>query len=169
MSEVFLALGANLGDRKLNFFKTIDQLKKIGKIKTIGGLYQSNAYGYTDQPFFLNSALLMETEMKPETLLVSCKNIEKIVGRKKDYRWRAREIDLDIIFYGNLVSRKKNLTIPHPDFHNRRFVLLPLADICKKFISPTHLVSVGELLKICPDTTPIKLISKKWYYSEPQI
>jgi 2-amino-4-hydroxy-6-hydroxymethyldihydropteridine diphosphokinase len=169
MSKVFLALGANLGDRRLNFIKSIDQLKKIGNIKAIGGLYQSSAYGYTKQPFFYNSALLLDTTLAPDALLVACKGIEKLVGRKYRRRWRPRELDLDIIFYGNIVFNNKKLTVPHPDFHNRRFVLLPLVDICDNFISPTHTMTIAEILKNCPDTTSIKLISKKWYSNEPQL
>ncbi len=144
-------------------------MQEQNTILRIAPLYRSSAYGYTHQPDFLNTALLLETTAKPFDLLKCLKSIEESVGRKQRIRWGPREIDLDIIFYDEEVLNTPELTIPHPDFHNRRFVLQPLADIAPDFISPTHRKSVKELLNKCADKTTITLIATEWYGNGLQI
>lgn len=163
MSGVFIALGANVGDRQGNLLLAVELLQDCGKIERVSKLYQSSAYGFSEQPDFLNAVVMLKTRMQPEVLLSACKKIESKVGRKKRFHWGPREIDLDIIFYGKRIIRKENLTIPHRDFHRRCFVLKPLADIAENFVSPTHGKTVLELLKNCCDTTKIGLISTNWY------
>ena len=97
MAEVFIALGSNLGDRLNYLIKSVNLLNLIGNVSSIAKLYQSSAYGFTAQPFFLNSAILLQTDIVPLNLLERLKNIEREVGRKKRIRWGPREIDLDII------------------------------------------------------------------------
>jgi len=169
MAEVYLALGSNLGDRRQYLIQAVNSLQEKDKILMIAPLYRSSAYGYTNQPDFLNTALLLETTAKPFDLLKFLKSIEESVGRKQRIRWGPREIDLDIIFYDDEVLNTPDLVIPHPDFHNRRFVLQPLADIAPDFISPTHRKSVKELLNKCADKTTITLIAMEWYGNGLQI
>jgi len=163
MTEVYIALGSNLGDRLKNLISAVDYLKDIGMLQALGGLYRSDAYGFTEQPDFYNSVVSLKTSLAPVILLDRLKEIERKLGRKKGVRWGPREIDLDIIFYGQLILNRRELIIPHPDFHNRKFVLMPLVDIAENFISPTHRKSVLMLLKACRDTTRTDLIAKKWY------
>ena len=137
-------------------------MQKTERILMIAPLYLSSAYGYTDQPDFFNTALVMETTAGPFDLLKFLKSIEEIVGRKQRIRWGPREIDIDIIFYHDKVLNTPELVIPHPDFHNRRFVLQPLADLAPDFISPTHRRSVQELLNQCTDKTTITQIATEW-------
>lgn len=163
MTDVYIALGSNL-DNRLNYLKkAVDLLNSLGNIPVTGGLYESSAYGFTDQPSFLNSALLLKTELKPIDLLNRLKEIEIKVGRKKRIHWGPREIDLDIVFYDKKTLQFKELIIPHPDFQNRRFVLQPLADISPDFVPPAHSESVSELLNNCNDNTKIELIAMEWY------
>ena len=169
MAEVYIAIGSNLGNRLEYLRNAVNSLNKVGKVLAIAKLYQSGAYGYSRQPSFYNSAVLLETKLAPVELLNALKNIEKKGGRKKRVRWGPREIDLDIIFYDQKMLQTKQLTLPHPDFHNRRFVLQPLADIAPDFVSPTHRKSVLELLNNCQDSTKNKLIETEWYSNGTQI
>lgn len=164
MPEVFLALGSNLNDRTHYLRKAVDLLHYTGNIVLVAPLYRSSAYGYRQQPAFFNSALLLNTKMEPIMLLDELKRIEKQIGRKKRIRWGPREIDLDIIFYNRIIMETERLTIPHPDFHNRRFVLKPLADIAPNFQSPTHRKTIAELLDMCNDKTRTGLIATNWYF-----
>lgn len=169
MTDVYLALGSNLGDRASNLNRALSRISTIGRLQEVAPVYQSSAYGMENQPDFLNSAAKLSCKLKPEKLLERLKEIEVSLGRRKRVRWGPREIDLDIILFGNQVIQKDGLTIPHPDFHNRRFVLQPLADICPELMSPTHGLSVSELLNRCKDRTKIEKISTEWFSDELKI
>jgi 2-amino-4-hydroxy-6-hydroxymethyldihydropteridine diphosphokinase len=136
MTEVYLALGSNVGDSKSHIINAInllgDQLKNI----TLAPIYKSKAVGYTDQPDFLNTAIRAETKLTTTELLNLTQDIEKQLGRIKRFRWGPREIDIDIIFYGDQIIKRDKLTIPHPEFRNRGFVLKPLCDLNPKLIDP---------------------------------
>lgn len=163
MAKVILALGSNKGDR-LAFIK--DALKKIndlGEISAVASLYRSSAYGVTDQPDFYNSVIVLKTDKAPKQLLTELKKIEKQVGRTENIRWGPREIDLDIILYDQRRVSQKGLTIPHSDFHNRVFVLLPLAEIEPEIRVPGMKVSISNLLNKCKDKTIIETVKKDWY------
>ena len=163
MALAYIAIGSNLGDRKKHLIDAINLLHSFGSVEAIAPLYETGAYGMTDQPPFLNSALLFKTNQTPEELLVTLKEIEKKVGRKKRVRWGPREVDLDIIFYDHRILNSAELFIPHPDFQNRRFVLKPLNDLDPDFICPSHEKSIAKLLTNCRDLTNIKLVERNWY------
>jgi len=163
MADAFIALGSNLGNRLHHLIASVDLLRSTEKIISIAPLYESSAYGYTEQPMFLNSAIMLQTTAEPLVLLERLKEIEKQVGRKQRIRWGPREIDLDIVFYDQLIMRNDRLTIPHPDFQNRRFVLQPLTDMAPGFISPLHQKTLLQLLNVCTDTTKLILTSTEWY------
>jgi 2-amino-4-hydroxy-6-hydroxymethyldihydropteridine diphosphokinase len=163
MTEVVLALGSNLGNSREYMIAALGHLKRLGSLKKVASLYQTSPYGYYDQPDFLNTAVIAETKLKPFPLLNTLKKIEQEMGRTERQRWGPREIDLDIIFYNQKVISSEELTIPHPDFHNRAFVLLPLAEIAPDWMSPLHRSPVKELLHACKDQTTIKLLEKNWY------
>lgn len=158
-----------MGDRLGYLIRAVDQLNLIGTVRAVAHLYRSEAYGETEQAYFYNSAVFLETELAPIALLKQLKEIENRLGRKKRIRWGPREIDLDIIFFNRQNIRREGLIIPHPDFRNRRFVLQPLADIAPDFRPAPEQNSVTQLLEICRDVTQIKRISTKWYAYETKI
>jgi len=113
---------------------------------TLSSFYETAPVGVTEQPSFLNLAAVFETELAPEALLKNLKKIEKDLGRKKRYRWGPREIDLDILLYGDQVLETPSLVIPHPEMHNRAFVLTPACDICANWVHPVLKESLHALL-----------------------
>ncbi|OGK17854.1 2-amino-4-hydroxy-6-hydroxymethyldihydropteridine diphosphokinase [Candidatus Roizmanbacteria bacterium RIFCSPLOWO2_12_FULL_40_12] len=136
MSIIFLALGSNVGNSKQNIEDAISLLKeKVRKVQ-VAKFYTTKAVGYTKQDNFVNTALKGETSLEPIELFHFVKEIEKKMGRVKRFRWGPREIDIDIIFYKELIYRSKKLEIPHPRMHERDFVLKPFLDIEKDFVHP---------------------------------
>lgn len=146
MSIVFIGLGSNIGNRDLNIEMALEKLQKKGvKILCYSSFYATKPYGYTDQPEFLNGVAEITTDLTPRCLLNLLLDIESELGRKRRIKWGPRIIDLDILFYDDLVIDEKGLTIPHPDLHNRRFVLEPLNEIDPEFIHPVLGKTVKEL------------------------
>jgi 2-amino-4-hydroxy-6-hydroxymethyldihydropteridine diphosphokinase len=113
-------------------------------------LYHSRAVGYTDQPDFVNTALSGKTSLSPEELLAFTQEIEQRVGRVQRFHWGPREIDIDIIFYDNLVQQTDQLTLPHPEFRQRDFVLRPLCDLNPDLKDPVTGHTVAGLLEDIP-------------------
>ncbi|MDO8610758.1 MAG: 2-amino-4-hydroxy-6-hydroxymethyldihydropteridine diphosphokinase [bacterium] len=143
---ILLALGSNVGNKKENISKAIILLsKKIINIKQ-APLYISHAVGYTEQDDFINTAISGNTNLKPRQLLDFVKKIEKEIGRIYRFKWGPREIDIDILFYGNEIYTDESLIIPHPRIHERDFVLQPLVEIDPLFIHPVLKKSVKKLL-----------------------
>ncbi|RUM58402.1 MAG: 2-amino-4-hydroxy-6-hydroxymethyldihydropteridine diphosphokinase [Persephonella sp.] len=129
MVKIYLALGSNVGDREKNIRKAIDLLsKKVMDIK-VASLYETEPVGYTEQDKFINTALEGYTNLSPEELLKFCQYVEKKVGRIYRFKWGPREIDIDILLYGNLKIDKPNLKIPHPLMLERNFVMKPLEEL----------------------------------------
>jgi 2-amino-4-hydroxy-6-hydroxymethyldihydropteridine diphosphokinase len=150
MTDIYLALGSNMGDSAALIDQAVKLLReKVSDIKQ-APLYHSKAYGYTDQPDFFNTALFGQTELGPEELLEFVKEVEREVGRVKRFRWGPREIDIDIIFYGNETIDHPHLHIPHADFANRDFVLKPLCDLNPDFKDPRSKLSMKDLLNKLP-------------------
>ncbi len=135
--KVFLSIGSNLGNRKENCLKAIEEIKKISiKIKKISSLYETEPWGIKDQPSFINLAIEVETTISPKELLSAIKEIEKTLERKETYRWGPRTIDIDILLYDNLIIDDNDLKIPHAHMHERDFVLKPLSEIAPDTIHP---------------------------------
>lgn len=146
--SVYIALGGNLGDRPANLQEAVDRLRAGGRIQVqqLSRLYETIPWGYADQPDFLNMVLLASTSFAPQELLAYLKEVEAEMGREAAFRNAPRPIDLDIIFYDNLVLDEEKLQIPHPRLRGRGFVLAPLADIAPDFQHPGLNLSVKELL-----------------------
>ncbi len=145
MEKIFLGLGSNLGQRKENIKKAIKLLaQNINNIK-VASFFVSKPVGITDQPHFVNTALIGFTDLSVTDLLKFVKSVEKAVGRKERYRWGPREIDIDILFYGNLVLETENLIVPHPRLHERDFVLKPLLELEPEFVHPVFNKTLREL------------------------
>lgn len=151
--DTYLLLGSNLGDRVSAISKAIymiDELHRTAVVRT-SSFYETEPFGFLEQPFFLNVAVMIKTCLSPETLLQHLKLIEKKIGRKEREKWHEREIDIDIIFYGKNIVETSTLTIPHPLMHLRRFVLAPLVEIDPEFVHPVFGKSLAGLLDECPD------------------
>ncbi len=147
MTTVFLALGSNVGDSKAYIEKAVELLGASVPDIVRAPLYTSKAVGYTDQPDFINTAIRGETALTPQELLRFVKGIEQEIGRIYRFRWGPREIDIDIIYYGDTVSDEPGLTIPHPRCRERDFVLRPICDIDPAYIDPVAQQSVRALLQ----------------------
>ena len=150
MNPVFLGLGANVGDRKDNILKAIELLKRHVSITKVAPIYETKAFGYTEQANFYNTALVGTTALDPEKLLHFVKTVEKNSGRIKRFRWGPREIDIDILFYGDLILKTPTLEIPHPGIPERFFVLKPLSDIAPDLMHPVLKQTVTKLLSRLP-------------------
>lgn len=142
---IFFGLGSNVGDKKQNLEKAISKLsKKISDIQ-VSKFYETEPWGYTEQDKFLNAAIRGKTFLAPSELLQFIKLIEKEVGRVKRFKWGPREIDIDILFYDDLIYKDNFLTIPHPFLQEREFVLKPLLDLDPNFVHPVFKRTVHQL------------------------
>jgi 2-amino-4-hydroxy-6-hydroxymethyldihydropteridine diphosphokinase len=119
-------------------------------------LYETAAWGLTDQPPFLNQALKVETLLPPEAVLEKITAIEQQMGRVRDQKWGPRLIDIDLLYYGSLIIHEENLVVPHPEIAQRRFVLEPLMDIAPDWLHPELNLSTRQLLEQTPDKLPVR-------------
>jgi 2-amino-4-hydroxy-6-hydroxymethyldihydropteridine diphosphokinase len=147
MAMVYLALGSNIGDSLQYIGQAIGLLGSVVHDIQQAPVYVSKAVGYTDQADFMNTAICGQTELSPQTLLQAIDTIEQQIGRVRRFRWGPREIDIDIIFYEDRFIESKNLTIPHPAFRERDFVLQPLVDLNSTLIDPVSQKTVKQLLE----------------------
>ena len=143
---IYLSLGSNLADRAANLQAARSHLPpQVGLIEA-SPIYETEPWGYTDQPLFLNQALKAETSLTPGQLLIYLKSIEKALGRLPSFHLGPRLIDLDILFFDDLVMHEQGLTIPHPYLHERPFVLVPLADVAPDFVHPVFHLTIKDFL-----------------------
>ena len=158
---VFIGLGSNLGDRRANLADALDRIRKLPGTRVVkeSSFYESEPHGDA-KTWFVNGVIELETELSPENLLKKLKAIESAMGRKrvKGKRWGSRIIDLDILFYGTLVVKKRGLRLPHVEVANRRFVLLPLSELAPQLIHPVVQTTVSDLLSAVKDTKKIVLM-----------
>jgi 2-amino-4-hydroxy-6-hydroxymethyldihydropteridine diphosphokinase len=143
---IYLALGTNLGDRSANLRAAIKELPSEIKVLVESKVYETPPWGYENQPAFLNMAVKCETSLEPESLLKRLKQLEVQLGREQSFHWGPRLIDIDILFYDDLILNTESLTIPHPRLHERAFVLVPLAEIAPDLIYPVLKKTIKELL-----------------------
>lgn len=146
---VYLALGSNLDDRLANLKQAITALSPQMEVKAKSRVYETPPWGYTEQPMFLNQVIKANTYLEFEPLLRHIKRLEIALGRKQSFKNGPRLIDIDILFYDDLVLNTPSLVIPHPHMHERGFVLRPLMDIAPDLVHPVHKKSVREMIVSC--------------------
>jgi 2-amino-4-hydroxy-6-hydroxymethyldihydropteridine diphosphokinase len=143
---VYLALGSNLGNRLANLKNAISNLPPQMEVKKKSLVYETPPWGYADQPPFLNQVVMAKTYVEPETLIGHLKRLETVLGREPGFQNGPRLIDIDILFYDDLILETDTVTIPHPRLHQRAFVLVPLNDIAPYLTHPALGKTIGELL-----------------------
>ncbi len=163
--NAYISAGSNLGDRRANLTRAFNELATKDHIDVISvsSLYETEPWGWTDQPNYFNCVFKVRTALQPDDLLRLLKAIERVAGRKPGgERWSPRELDLDILIYGELIIDSSKLTIPHPELINRRFVLLPLVELCPDLAIPAKGRTVKQALMACVDRCSVELITEKW-------
>lgn len=146
MSIVFIGIGSNLGNRQENCLEAIRLLKNRGvKVTKQSSMIETEPWGVTEQPHFINLAIEAGTDLGPEEFLLLLKNIERAMGREKTAHWGPRVIDLDILLYDDRIIDSADLKIPHPHLHERDFVLVPLMEIAPEKIHPVMNKRISEL------------------------
>lgn len=160
LHQAYIGIGSNLGNKRENYQEARERIAKIPKTKIVreSSLYESEPLGDSKE-WFVNGAVEIETDLRAELLLQKLKNIERAMGRKKvRKRWGARIIDLDILLFDNMILNKKNLKIPHPEMHNRKFVLIPLCEIAPHITHPVLAMTISELLVNVKDEKRVSLM-----------
>ena len=161
MRTAHLLIGGNLGNRKENLSKAVLLInERCGSLTRSSSIYETEAWGNTDQPSFLNQALEISTSLSAQQLMRKVLRIEEEMGRVRKEKLGPRIIDIDILLFENEIHDLRFLKIPHPEMQNRRFVLVPLAEIDSTLQHPVLKKSIAELLEECPDNLEVKKIAE---------
>lgn len=163
MSEVYILIGGNLSDREKALNYAIKEISKsIGKILSTSSIFESEPWGFDSSDLFLNQVVIVHTELTPHTTLKNLQDIEIKFGRiKQKGHYESRTIDLDILFYDHLLINDKELQVPHPHLHKRKFTLSPLVEIARDFIHPLMNKSMFDLAQECPDNSQVALFKEE--------
>ncbi len=160
----FVGIGSNLGDPLLNCVDAISRLESSRGIRVVrrSSFYRTEPFGNREQGWFINAVVEIRTILKPDALLHTLQSVEKAMGRVRGgEKWAPRSIDLDILFYDQHLVNDPGLTIPHPELHKRRFVLIPLNEIAPYVIHPAFGVSIKGLLSRIQDQSLVRIISEE--------
>ena len=157
--KVYLGLGSNLGDRLKNLSFALRRLAANARIelRQISSIYETEPYGFHEQPPFLNCVVEVQTSLPPVGMLIVAKSIEEQAGRRAGRRWGPREIDVDILCYEKSVVHLDFLQVPHSDLTKRRFVLAPFSEIAPDFVPPETTRTISEMYRQCRDTGAVQI------------
>jgi 2-amino-4-hydroxy-6-hydroxymethyldihydropteridine diphosphokinase len=154
--NVYLSIGSNMGKRRENLMAAVTQIHKgIGKVARQSSVYETQPWGKTDQAAFLNQVIMINTISTPKDVLTDILKIEKDMGRDRKEKWGPRIIDIDILMYGKRIVKDKMLEIPHPEMHNRAFVLVPFMEIAPELMHPVLGKPIDELYINCEDLSDV--------------
>ena len=156
----YLSLGSNIGDREYFLREAISRLGTLGRVVSVSSLYETEPVEVTDQAWFLNCAVELETDRTPEELMGELLEIERQMGRERNKKKAPRTIDIDIVLFGDAVVDSPQLTLPHPAMHRRRFVLEPLAEIAPEARHPMLNKTVRDLLEGLPADQTVRKLPK---------
>jgi 2-amino-4-hydroxy-6-hydroxymethyldihydropteridine diphosphokinase len=159
MNQAYILLGTNLGDKKANLQQAILSISaNLISIVSYSGIYETAAWGNTNQDNFYNQVIEVNTELSATDLLKTLLQIETQMGRVRSQKWEARIIDLDILYFNHEIIDTENLKVPHPYLHVRRFTLAPLVQIAAEFLHPVFNKTNTALLENCSDNSEVKLV-----------
>ncbi len=157
--QICLHLGSNMGNRREHLLRAAHEItEKVGEISRQSAIYQTEAWGETEQPDFLNQSILAVTNLTPQEVLTTILQIEEDLGRIREKKWGPRLIDIDLLFYETVILDTPNLTLPHPQIPFRKFVLIPTMEIFGDFIHPVFNLSIEELYLRCRDQGEVYLM-----------
>ena len=149
-----MALGSNIGDRLAHLRRGVEALAPYVRIEAVSSVYQSEPVGYTQQPDFLNAVVTGMTELGARDLLSAAHAVEEEAGRERTFRGAPRTLDIDLLFHGTLVVRDPDLTVPHPRWARRSFVLAPLSEVAPALVDPASGRTVLEVWEACRNELP---------------
>jgi 2-amino-4-hydroxy-6-hydroxymethyldihydropteridine diphosphokinase len=155
---VYLSLGSNVGDREAQLREAIVRLGVLGRVVRASSMYETEPVEFTEQPWFLNCAVALETGATPQELMKALLRIEEEMGRRRVQKKGPREIDIDILLFGDEVVESEELRVPHPAMAERRFVLEPLAEIAGEVRHPVRGKTVGEMLRELPEGQVVRRV-----------
>ena len=160
----YLSLGSNVGDRQIHLRDAIARLGTVGRVASVSSFYETEPVEVTDQAWFLNCAVVLETMKTPEQLMAALLHIEQEMGRHRTRKKGPRTIDMDILLFedastGGTITDSLQLTIPHPAMHRRRFVLEPLAEIAPEALHPVLKKTVREMLDLLPTGSLVRKVT----------
>lgn len=158
---VYLSLGSNVGDRAANLQTAIERIAALGEILATSSFYETEPVEVSGHPWYLNCAIVLRTKKMPKQLIGSLLCIEQEMGRRRSQEKTPRKIDIDILLFGNSVIDSKELTVPHPEMHHRRFVLEPLAEIAPEVRHPVFKRTIRELRDALPGGQAVKKITAR--------
>lgn len=157
MNTIYLLLGSNLGNSRVQISKAIVRIEKhIGKVHRKSDFYYTAAWGNTEQPDFLNQVIIVESSLVPLETMRTILKIEETMGRRRTVKNAPRNIDIDILFFNKKIVAQPQLTIPHPEIQNRRFVLVPLNQLSPNLQHPLLKTTIHQLLLHCKDPLNVK-------------
>ena len=159
-TDTYLSLGTNLGNRRAYLSRAIGLLRKMGHLFICSSVYETSPWGRVDQPYFLNQVVGLSVLRPAQVLSQHLRRAEQQLGRSRRQHWGPREIDIDLLYYGNTILNTPTLTLPHPQLHKRLFVLRPMVEVAPTWVHPVFDKTQSELMAMCKDKGVVKKVDE---------